>query len=276
MVNERNSEEAFSAVDALWSPEASERSEAMAKVLQHRVSCAELLLSTLTDLIENPYPRFAKGREEEGARALEAVRNARDWTVEGMTKRAKIAREVIINSRLESDVIYLLGELKAEESIPILIRIMERRHAFSGPLGFTVEMLALSKIGSKAVVPLVESIRSAEQTASSLSDSELGFVDEYENGVLDEESEDGGIVTGEDAEEEAEQQRIIARGIQERALMVLDRVCDRDSVPLLEGLANEMIDPELIKDLRDLVEAIGKYPDRNEGVPPGAQKFGGI
>jgi HEAT repeat protein len=67
-----------------------------------------------------------------------------------------------IPTRVQEDVCEILGELRAVEAVPLLIRVIERRGAPTSLLGITVEMTALERIGSPAVSALIEELKDPE------------------------------------------------------------------------------------------------------------------
>jgi len=67
-----------------------------------------------------------------------------------------------IPTRVQEDVCKILGQLRAVEAVPLLIRVIERRGPPTALLGITVEMSALERIGSPAVSALVEEPKDTE------------------------------------------------------------------------------------------------------------------
>jgi hypothetical protein len=64
-----------------------------------------------------------------------------------------------ITDRVTYDICELLGDFRAVEAIPLLIRVMERKRMYGLFEHITVEIFALAKIGPPAVPALIHEIR---------------------------------------------------------------------------------------------------------------------
>jgi HEAT repeat protein len=221
----------------------------------------------LWDLVHDHRPRFAIERENEGRKALEeslAVLRSNDppFDHEAFDEAFRLA----INARLISDAISILGELRAVEGVPILVRIMERRKPMgSEPAG--LELDALSKIGSPAVPSLIKSIENARVSAvAALSEQPIGFhvclladsEDDLEDGEDDEWDpvRDGSALDTElERIVEVNRERIV-----ERALRVLARIGDESALPFLEALSETDGYEALGPSIREAIGAIRNEP----------------
>jgi len=70
-MSQHDQEEIAESVEYLWSSNDSERNAGIERILQIGSPAADLLLRSLVALTEDQYPRFPKGREEEGKKAVE-------------------------------------------------------------------------------------------------------------------------------------------------------------------------------------------------------------
>ncbi|MGH9764395.1 MAG: hypothetical protein ACREDR_35755, partial [Blastocatellia bacterium] len=126
----RNTDDhARSAVTKLWSPDNRVRKTAEAEILKLGTVAIKPLIDLLSELVSDQRPRFATGREVEGNKVLEEQRRSPHmrWVALEELRRGTAVHEspeVVINSRLMKDAIRLLGQLKAVEATPLLIRIM--------------------------------------------------------------------------------------------------------------------------------------------------------
>jgi HEAT repeat protein len=157
------------AIKKLWSPNESERSEGVQALLRIGPASIEKLNRLLGELIHDQSPRFVPGREQEGERALqEYVRTARRLFSAGGEYDELIAAKarlipLTLNSRLMTDVVHLLGELKAEQVVPLLMEMVNRNweSTLFGLEFDTPETKALARIGAAAVPPLIENLNEA-------------------------------------------------------------------------------------------------------------------
>jgi hypothetical protein len=166
--NERYQQHLDAAVEQLWSSNDSERNAGVERILEIGSSASDLLLETLVSLTQDQYPRFPKGKEEDGKRAVEeylwAERefeeddNAVDYQVVIAKKNA--VSKLAMNARVMRDVVDLLGQLRAEASIPILIKIANRHWAIgiTGPEIRSSETEALTRIGKAAIPSLIKNL----------------------------------------------------------------------------------------------------------------------
>jgi HEAT repeat protein len=243
----------------LYSGDDPERHRARSEILALREASIEPLCFLLSDLLTNPYPRFPTGSEDEAAKALAiySTMTPENSSPEEWDNRTEVARRFFINSRLIQDVVLLLGELKAEQAAPLLVKIMESRNLWSGPDGFGGEMIALCRIGESAIPYLVTAIREARTTARRQEDVNLSFVvDDQLNARAEEGTEPARITTSEELEEEQEEIEVRLHKIQIRAVMVLGEIGDRRVLPFLENLKIETRDESLIHDICAAIRAI--------------------
>jgi hypothetical protein len=104
------------------------------------------------------------GKEREGREALERYLSLPVEERRGEPQKQLMGLE--ISGRLKNDVCELLGNLHAEEAVPMLVEIMEREEIHDLIPGMTPVMRALAAIGPPAVPRLIESVEMAEVTAS--------------------------------------------------------------------------------------------------------------
>lgn len=240
-----NAETVRQAIAKLWSADDSIRTLGREEVLKAGPLAAQGLVNFLSELIRNHKPRFATENEEAGA---EALRKCVDMLCRGKTPREDdVALHTVytlaINERLISDAISLLGELKAAEGVPILIRIMERNVMISSqPTGLELE--ALAKIGAPAVSSLIGSIENANVTAAAAIDQKwltFGCIISCDSEDLedteDEELREQETQNASDVEDSWEIKNT-AMSIKRKALRVLGDIGDRSALPFLETLAN--------------------------------------
>jgi len=120
------------AIKKLGSPNESERTEGVDELFRIGPASIERLTSFLGELIHDQRPRFAPGREQDGERALqEYLRSAHRFYRGGVdyaeTRAAKdLLTALTINSRLITDVVHILTELKAEQAIALLMEMVNR------------------------------------------------------------------------------------------------------------------------------------------------------
>ena len=249
------------AIQGLWSPDEGQRERAKSEISLGGPAVEAELIRTLSELVEDQRPRYPTGKEAEGEAILYATfrgeRPSRDHTA---------LDDYIINRRLMLDIIDLLGRLKSEAAIPLLIRILEQREMDSlcpverfwavGP-----EMKALSRIGRPAVPALIAALDGARSAAEREENiligwwaisqpSEEGEVAgaQREENWLDrwrgnfpssEEGEVHGSSYGETEEEHQEDLEERASKIRLRAVMTLGRIRDRAALPVLKNLLDE-------------------------------------
>jgi HEAT repeat protein len=152
-------------VNQLWSADNSVRQSAKVNLLNLGHRAVLPLIKLLEDMTRNPTkPRYATSKEAEGEAAK---RNIETIPVEQISDYMMRLKNLEINWRLEQDACELLGKLKAEEAIPILIERMQTREEHSAAIRLSDEMLALINIGTVAVPSLIEAIETAELKANS-------------------------------------------------------------------------------------------------------------
>ena len=229
-------EKAALAIKLLWSADEKEIERAKVDLVKLNESAIPGLMTLLRDLIDNPTtPRFVTGREEEGK-----ILWGHPLDSPGIADKI---HEVIINGRLEYDIIEILGELRVEGAIPILVEIMECRMKDNWlRQRMLPEMIALGKIGKPAVPALIKSIEEAEEKATSTSTRNPHITEE-------------------------ELQVFIRSSIekrQTRAVIVLGVIGDNSALPVLEKLLEQSNDPnKAMADVRYIREAIKKIKGSN-------------
>ena len=139
-------------IEKLRSPDKSERKQAKTQLLASGSAATAPLLDLLIELAHHPYPRFQIGEEEDGEAALanyRAIEQQEGYFSDKLPALRKKIDASIINDRLATDILLLLGKLKAEAAVPLLIKIMEYQ-ATNGH-AYTEEGKALEAIGSAAI-----------------------------------------------------------------------------------------------------------------------------
>ena len=151
-------DKAASAISLLWSPNEAEREQAKAEIIRLNEKAISGLLALLEDIFENPSkPRFANGREEEGKILWEQYLSLPRNVVGNIY-------EFEISGRLKNDIIEVLGDLRPNSAIPILVKIMKYRMKDNWIRQRTEpEMIALTKIGKPAVPALIKLIQDTEE-----------------------------------------------------------------------------------------------------------------
>ena len=239
-------------IEGLYSPNDPERELAKRELLKAGTMAVKPLCSLLTDLLENPYPRFPKGEEEEAARFLTLYPRmvAQNMSLADHERSFAIADKYFINSRLISDIVELLGRLRAEAAVPNLIRIMQSRDLYAGTDGFGKEMVALTRIGEPAVPYLIAALKDAKETARRREDVNLSFVvDEEET----DEEEVGEIINWDQSEEDAEEIAIRLHKILLRAVMALGEIGDSKGLSFLEGFLKETDNESVIAEIKAIL-----------------------
>ena len=224
------------AIKKLWSPNERERTEGVDELLRIGPASIEKLISLLAELILDQRPRFAPGREQEGERALqEYLRSARMFYSEGVDyAETRTARDrltaLTMNSGLMTDVVHLLGELKAEQAVSILMQ-MVNRHWESTYLGLefhTPETAALARIGAASVQQLGENLNEATIRAYGFEPLVYGWRVVVEEEDLEDDDEP-------DADEELDRQTHIGN-VRLRVAAVLGEIGETRALPYLEKL----------------------------------------
>jgi HEAT repeat protein len=163
--------------DKLRSPSEWKRERAKRQFLKLGPAAISPLLDFLRDLTSNRVPRFRTGEEQQGQAALETYCSllAREGSRSPHLEEAGARLDnLAINYRLSSDIIALLGELKAEEAVPFLIKRMVYV-GIDDPYAITEEIKALQAIGLAAVPYLMKEIREIESKVRSSSIEEVNF-----------------------------------------------------------------------------------------------------
>jgi HEAT repeat protein len=220
------------AIQGLWSPRDSDRAGSKDQILQLGPQSITALIKLIDDLADKPGPRFATGKEEEGRRLWDRVQSSID-KLDAHTWNA--LNEVEISSRLYKDALELLGKLRAEEAVPLVVRLMStdtqvlsKKHS---------EMQTLVQIGNAAIAKLLEILETPDETLAS--DSYwLGPDHEYIRGPRN--------------------FRFVPRFIKSRAAMVLGQIGDPRVLPELESALQRATDRDLIESLRDAIRRLSR------------------
>lgn len=237
------------AIAKLWSSDESERQATKKEIVRFGSRAIDPLLSILEDLVRHRYPRFASGKEGEGNEALQHLVGSyqKKTSVEEAWEAGQQYRERLrtlqINGRLLFDLVQLLGSLRAEKAIPLLIEILETERPLHAWESVYPEMEALSQIGVAAVPTLLEVIENANERAEiadwypsgSIIESNTAVGDYDKNGELqlDEEREEG--LDAELPEQRTEGELSFeAMRIIKRAAKVLGAIGDARALPSLE------------------------------------------
>jgi HEAT repeat protein len=199
------------------------RAEAKAKLLAMGDRPIKPLICRLNQLVNNPEALcIPENKKKEASQSDEVL-------ITPMSAHLK--------SILKNDLYELLGRLHAKEAVPLLISIMEQEEISDLIQGMTPVMRALAEIGPAAVPEIIESLESAEATASAQLISSSGLAEDERQRRLD-------WATGR---------------IQLRNVLVLREIGSPEAIPYLEELraktSNEFI-------IREVQSAIKKIQDK--------------
>ena len=228
------------AIKKLGSPNESERTEGVDELFRIGPASIERLTSFLGELIHDQRPRFAPGREQDGERALqEYLRSAHRFYRGGVdyaeTRAAKdLLTALTINSRLITDVVHILTELKAEQAIALLMEMVNRHweSTYLGLVFHTPATVALKRIGAASVPQLVKNLDEATIRSYGFEPLVYGWrvvVEEADQGDDDEPHPD----------EELDHQTHIGN-VRLRVAAVLGEIGDTQALPYLEKLLAEI------------------------------------
>jgi HEAT repeat protein len=209
-------EQTAAAIKQLWSADETERQQGKDKLRQVGQKAVPGLISLLKELWQNPVPRYATGKEDEGAAAMEQARKAAEkhdskeiWNIVAKLQGTDI------RARLIEDAAGLLGRLKAVEAIPLFIdRLLMDDNSSGTHFNWTPSMNALAEMGSAAVPSLIEAIETAKERAAFVPDN--SGVQPSKQGI-----------------------KWDTELIQTRAAMVLGKIGDTHALPVLTGLKCE-------------------------------------
>lgn len=207
---------AQAAIRKLSSPDEAERQAGKAALIELGPQSVKPLMSLLRELIDDTSPRYMEGKANEVEEA--------DSQVSSFT----------INWRLKSDVCQILGKIRCEEAISLLIDLMGSYDTSGSSEQTGPEMYALIDIGQPAVPRLIETIETAEQKIAATINVGPMFT-------------------------EIEKQRMIAHDVfhlQTRAAMVLGGIGDDAALPALMKLQATTKNQILLRYLREAIEKI--------------------
>jgi HEAT repeat protein len=154
------------AIERLWTSDEKLRKKAKRDLIRLGSSSIRPLLTLLEDINTNPQPRFEKGKELEGWEYIERY-NSLPRDKQDFDEYDRID----ISKRLKGDAIELLGKLKAQEAIPILIAMLRERIYISPKDIVYPESKALIEIGAISVPELVDAMERAEKKAGDRQES---------------------------------------------------------------------------------------------------------
>lgn len=180
MQNSSDQDQITIAISKLSSSHERDRSDGKEDIRRIGQSAAAALVAILSELVVNQRPRFARDQAEFGESALSEyihAASAKSGPLRGRRNAIMVASEKLaslaINARLMADIVSLLGELRAEQAVPILIEIMNRYHVtetLGGP-----EVYALIQIGDAAVPLLINDLDESNIRNYNLSRVLYGF-----------------------------------------------------------------------------------------------------
>lgn len=234
MTNSSPQSEVNTAIKKLWSPNESERSDGVNELLLIGPVSVYKLTSLLAELINDQRPRFVPGTEQEGEQTLQKyLRSARRLYSEGgdyaETRAAKDRLTTLtLNSRLMTDVVRLLGDLKGEQAIPLLMEMVNRNWECThlGVQFCTPETAALERIGAASVPHLVRNLNEATIRAYGFEPLVHGW-----RVAVDDEADDDEP----DPDEERDRQCHVGN-VRFRVAVVLGDIGDTRAAPYLEEL----------------------------------------
>jgi hypothetical protein len=137
------------------------------RIIQIGESAIQPLIAFLKDLLRDPHNRYANGTTEKDF--IDARERAERIPPSDPSSQAEAARQLstmLINQRLKGDVCELLGQLRAEQAVKVLIEAMETWPGGDSWENPNAAMDALQKIGSPAVPEIVEAVESAKPRAA--------------------------------------------------------------------------------------------------------------
>jgi hypothetical protein len=258
-----------SLIGTLWSRDDLERRAGIRRIVEIGSAAGAQLTALLGDLWNDPYPRFPVGMEAEGNDLIdqyrEATKEADPQPSLAPHSEALIDRigNLAINSRLINDLFELIGEIRAQEAMPLLIDIMTSINDRPWKaLRMEPEMRILYQIGPPAVSALVDAIEHSADLAANATRRTAGFVIDMGDTVNVEletrlESE---VDETEYSDTEAEV-RLNANTIVARAAMVLGEIGDSRALPVLE----EVLASNDAQSIRSYLEtAINKIKEKNK------------
>jgi hypothetical protein len=269
-INSNSKSEIRELVKKLWSSDNSERELAKMQLAESGPEAIPPLMDLLFDLANNQHPRFLTGKEKEGETEIKTFFDLLDQfdllnqdpilSDKLGTLRKKI-EALAINQRLATDVIFLLGKLKAEKAAPFLIKLMEN-HVLLGGYGYTDEMKALESIGSPAIPYLIKAITEAEDRVRSWSIEPINF--HYNLNLVKPDSATKSLIELADDDHQAQSEKEIQKMvyfIQYRALMVLQMMKAHQAIPDLENIIKETKDEQLKFLIKEAITRIrSPYP----------------
>lgn len=262
-------QEAKQAVRMLWSADEAVREAGRREILRIGSATAAPLIQLLADLLQDPRPRFAAAKEEEGRKALadyvEWIRKTQRPPEIG-SKVLQAVHSFVINYRLNSDAISLLGELRAVEAIPLLIHIMENIL----PQAAGMEVDALCRIGAPAVPFLIKSIENARVSAREWDPVRLGFYVEIDMGDAagDEAVDQLDASELDDPDFEQEQVKWVAGEIKRKAITALAEIGDKEALPFLESLSKAEEHQDVVANILSAIRGIKNEPSTSTGPSP--------
>jgi len=284
VMSQHDQEQIAESVEYLWSSNDSERNAGIERILQIGSPAVDLLLRSLVALTEDQYPRFPKGREEEGKKAVEEyLRTERKFEeddgfldYQSVLAKKDAVSKLALNARVMSDIVDLLGQLRAESSIPILITIANRHWTYgvsTGPEIRSPETEALIRISRVAVPSLIKNLDETSIRSNGFEPIVYGWRIPIDSEEDDEDDHDT---------EESNRYRIFL--IRLRTLLILGDIGDSDAVePLQRFLENVKQHPRQISSTDSIdthtslintievaiskIQKTGRFRPRDPGAP---------
>ncbi|MEN3331489.1 MAG: hypothetical protein V7641_854 [Blastocatellia bacterium] len=225
--------EVAGAIDDLWSANDEERQAAKEKLIQLGQASVQPLIDLLQDIITNPTARYLRGKEMEASELDERLRSLPKESRREAVRLVNQLGELVVNWRLKSDICELLGRLRAEAAIPVLMKMMETEDSIGSEERMNPAMKALVRIGPVIFPRIIEAIETAESRAAA---TKFGFDHTPSEFFI----------------------RAETVKIQARAAMILGAMGDTRALPILEELLNKNRDEELLRYVKEAIRQIWK------------------
>jgi hypothetical protein len=217
----------------LWSAYQSQRQNAKAELRDAGVEAIGPLVSLLEEFVFTPGSTFGDRKEKQFRRYLDYRRN----TTSGIDREegpGSMEEMSAVAVRVKQDGIDLLGSLRAEAAVPVLIQLMFEELEIAGRKHDYPEMDAIRKIGPPAIPGLIKTIETADQTAKSIE------------------------ITGQRWSLKQRQQirESVRHVIQERTVVLLGRMRDARVLPFLDELMVKSSDDFLVSYVLEAIQNI--------------------
>ena len=220
------------AIEKLWSASDTDRQDGIKQIRRLAPASIKPLVALLSDLIRDQRPRFPAGREEDGKRVLETYLKAPS------DDAADRVDELAINSRLMTDVINLLADLKAEAAVPVLIEILNKNSLATGP-----EASALLSIGGGAVSELIKDLDESQIRKYGFEVVTFGWSLDVDGLAVDDDVLSNEPPDPEEAAFESKRIQLIRR----KVIRILGQIADPQSCAALEQMLRTTQDENLFQ-----------------------------